>query len=110
MSPPAAKSGSGKLPPGTGRQVTGRTSRYTPGSPVHPAWSACGQKKIRTNRREVFGTSGTRMQVRVYAGYELDAAALERSNFPGSVIDKVVPMGGMSHREHSRSHLGRDEA
>jgi len=46
------------------------------------------------NRREIFGTSGTRMQVRVYAGYELDAAALEHSDFPGSVIDKVVPMGG----------------
>jgi hypothetical protein len=45
-------------------------------------------------RREVFGTSGTRMQVRVYAGYGLDAAALERSDFPQSVIDKVVPMGG----------------
>jgi hypothetical protein len=46
------------------------------------------------NRKEVFGTSGTRMQVRVYAGYGLDAAALERSDFPKAVIDKVVPMGG----------------
>ena len=45
-------------------------------------------------RKEVFATTGTRIQVRVYAGYGLDAKALERSDFPNEVVDKVVPMGG----------------
>jgi len=45
-------------------------------------------------RKEVFATTGTRIQVRIYGGYELDAKALERSDFPKTVIDKVVPMGG----------------
>jgi hypothetical protein len=45
-------------------------------------------------RKEVFATTGTRIQVRVYAGYGLDAAALDRRDFPRSVSDKVVPMGG----------------
>lgn len=45
-------------------------------------------------RKEVFATSGTRIQVRVYAGYGLDAAAMERSDFPAAVMGKVVPMGG----------------
>ncbi len=45
-------------------------------------------------RKEVFATTGTRIQVRVYAGYGLDAAAMERSDFPGAVLSKVVPMGG----------------
>ncbi len=45
-------------------------------------------------RKEVFATTGTRIQVRVFAGYGLDAAAHKRNDFPRSVIDKVVPMGG----------------
>jgi hypothetical protein len=45
-------------------------------------------------RKEVFATTGTRLQVRVYAGYGVDAGALERSDFPKSVLDRVVPMGG----------------
>ena len=45
-------------------------------------------------RKEVFATTGTRIQVRVYAGYGLDPKALERGDFPNEVMDKVVPMGG----------------
>lgn len=45
-------------------------------------------------RKEVFATTGTRIQVRVFAGFGLDPSALDRSDFPHKVMDKVVPMGG----------------
>jgi hypothetical protein len=45
-------------------------------------------------RKEVFATTGTRIQVRVFAGFGLDAAALTRTDFPKTVVNRVVPMGG----------------
>ena len=45
-------------------------------------------------RKEVFATTGTRIQVRVFAGFGLEPSALERSDFPREVMGKVVPMGG----------------
>ena len=45
-------------------------------------------------RKEVFATTGTRLRVRVFGGWDLAAADLERSNFAEHGYDHGVPMGG----------------
>lgn len=45
-------------------------------------------------RKEVFATTGTRMMVRVFAGFDFAAADLQRSDFARNGYDKGVPMGG----------------
>ncbi|MDH5286849.1 MAG: DUF3604 domain-containing protein [Betaproteobacteria bacterium] len=45
-------------------------------------------------RREVYATSGTRLVVRVFAGYDFSARDLERSDFAANGYAKGVPMGG----------------
>ena len=45
-------------------------------------------------RKEIFATTGTRMMVRVFAGFDFAAADLQRSDFARNGYDKGVPMGG----------------
>jgi len=45
-------------------------------------------------RREVFATTGTRIRVRVFAGFDFVADDMVRSDFAGYGYDKGVPMGG----------------
>jgi hypothetical protein len=45
-------------------------------------------------RKEVYATSGTRLIVRVFAGYDFSAKDLERSDFAANGYAKGVPMGG----------------
>jgi len=45
-------------------------------------------------RREVYATTGTRMVVRVFAGWDFTAADLERSDFAAQGYARGVPMGG----------------
>ena len=45
-------------------------------------------------RKEVYATSGTRMKVRVFAGYDFQASDLDRSNFAQYGYEKGIPMGG----------------
>lgn len=45
-------------------------------------------------RREVYGTTGPRMGVRVFAGWDVDASHLADSAFPSNVNNLAVPMGG----------------
>jgi len=45
-------------------------------------------------RKEVFATTGTRLRVRVFGGWDLAAADLKRSNFAEHGYDHGVPMGG----------------
>jgi hypothetical protein len=46
------------------------------------------------SRKEVFATSGTRLIVRVFAGFEFEAADLGRSDFAKYGYANGVPMGG----------------
>lgn len=46
-------------------------------------------------RREVYATTGPRIGVRVYGGWELDQAQLESPSFPLNMADLSVPMGGV---------------
>jgi hypothetical protein len=45
-------------------------------------------------RKEVYATTGTRLRVRVFAGWDLVSSDLERSDFAGYGYDHGVPMGG----------------
>ena len=45
-------------------------------------------------RKEVYATTGTRMLVRVFAGFDFSAADLQRSDFARNGYAKGVPMGG----------------
>jgi hypothetical protein len=45
-------------------------------------------------RKEVYATTGTRLRVRVFAGYEFTAKDLDRSDFASHGYEKGVPMGG----------------
>ena len=45
-------------------------------------------------RKEVYGTTGTRMVVRVFAGWDFAAGDLERSDFAAEGYARGVPMGG----------------
>ncbi|TKV69648.1 DUF3604 domain-containing protein [Marinobacter panjinensis] len=45
-------------------------------------------------RKETFATTGTRMRVRVFAGWGFEESDLQRSNFAAYGYDNGVPMGG----------------
>ncbi len=45
-------------------------------------------------RKEVFATTGTRLKVRVFAGFEFLESDLDRSDFAEHGYDRGVPMGG----------------
>jgi hypothetical protein len=45
-------------------------------------------------RKEVYATTGTRMQVRVFGGWNFDSAALESADFAAMGYAQGVPMGG----------------
>ena len=46
------------------------------------------------SRKEVFATTGTRLRVRVFGGFDFAKADLERSDFAKHGYEKGVPMGG----------------
>jgi hypothetical protein len=45
-------------------------------------------------RKEVYATTGTRLRVRVFGGWDLDKSDLDRSNFAEYGYKNGVPMGG----------------
>jgi hypothetical protein len=45
-------------------------------------------------RREVFATTGTRLRVRVFAGWDFEAAEVKRPDFAEQGYARGVPMGG----------------
>lgn len=45
-------------------------------------------------RKETYATTGTRMRVRLFAGYDFEAADLTRPDWATHGYDKGVPMGG----------------
>jgi hypothetical protein len=45
-------------------------------------------------RKEAYGTTGTRLVVRLFAGWDFTAADLERSDFAAQGYTRGVPMGG----------------
>ncbi len=45
-------------------------------------------------RKETFATSGTRIKVRLFAGYDLHDVSLDDPDWVAQAYDKAVPMGG----------------
>ena len=45
-------------------------------------------------RKEVYATTGTRMTVRVFAGWDFEAADVQRPDFSKTGYERGVPMGG----------------
>ncbi|MDG1066467.1 MAG: DUF3604 domain-containing protein [Luminiphilus sp.] len=45
-------------------------------------------------RKEVYATTGPRIGVRVYGGWDLASDLLEAATFPTNVLEQAVPMGG----------------
>lgn len=53
-------------------------------------------------RREAYGTTGTRISVRLFAGWELEPGLLQRSDFAEQGYARGVPMGGELRRAPAR--------
>jgi hypothetical protein len=72
-------------------------ARQTSASGLAAVWSRDNTREALWDamyRREVYGTSGTRLIVRVFAGFDFSAKDLERSDFAAHGYAKGVPMGG----------------
>jgi hypothetical protein len=72
-------------------------ARQTSASGLAAVWSRDNTREALWDamaRREVYATSGTRLVVRVFAGYDFSARDLERSDFAANGYAKGVPMGG----------------
>ena len=54
-------------------------------------------------RKETFATSGTRLKVRLFAGYGLDGLDLTSENWVTSAYDSAVPMGGDIHNQDGQA-------
>jgi len=50
-------------------------------------------------RKEVYATTGTRIRVRVFAGYDFEEADLQRADFAANGYKIGVPMGADAHRK-----------
>lgn len=83
----------GRMAP-KGNQIT---ARQTSSSGLAAVWARENTREAIWDamaRKEVFATTGTRMMVRVFAGFDFAAADLQRSDFARNGYDKGVPMGG----------------
>ena len=54
-------------------------------------------------RKETFATSGTRLKVRLFAGYNLEELDLDSEDWVNEAYDKAIPMGGDINRDGSRT-------
>jgi hypothetical protein len=73
------------------------TARQTSASGLAAVWARENTREALWDamaRKEVFATTGTRMMVRVFGGFDFTAADLQRSDFARNAYGKGVPMGG----------------
>jgi hypothetical protein len=86
----------GYLPDPQGRDYTIR-HKSTSASGLAAIWSRENTRESlwdSMNRKEVYATTGTRMKVRVFAGWDFQQADLNRADFSRYGYDNGVPMGG----------------
>jgi hypothetical protein len=80
-----------------GPPEVGQFARQTSASGLAAVWSRDNTREALWDamaRKETYGTSGTRLVVRVFGGYDFSAKDLERSDFAANGYAKGVPMGG----------------
>jgi hypothetical protein len=72
-------------------------ARQTSASGLAAVWSRDNTREALWDamaRKEVYATTGTRLVVRVFGGYDFSARDLERSDFAANGYARGVPMGG----------------
>jgi hypothetical protein len=80
-----------------GKPEVHQFARQTSAAGLAAVWSRANTREALWDamaRKEVYGTSGTRLVVRVFGGYDFGAKDLERSDFAANGYAKGVPMGG----------------
>jgi Protein of unknown function (DUF3604) len=80
-----------------GTQAVAQYARQTSASGLAAVWARDNTREALWDamaRKEVYGTSGTRLVVRVFGGWDFSAKDLERSDFALYGYAKGVPMGG----------------
>jgi hypothetical protein len=86
----------GRIPNPEGRNNR-MLARETSASGLAAVWSRDNTREALWDamyRKEVYGTTGTRLVVRVFGGYDFAAKDLERSDFAVHGYARGVPMGG----------------
>ncbi|TDI70913.1 MAG: DUF3604 domain-containing protein [Bacteroidetes bacterium] len=86
----------GRLPSTDGSDIR-QYAWQTSASGLAAVWSRENTREAlwdAMSRKEVYATSGTRLQVRVFAGWDFEAEDLYRSNFAENGYEHGVPMGG----------------
>ncbi len=80
-----------------GPPEVGQFARQTSASGLAAVWSRDNTREAlwdAMERKEVYATTGTRLVVRVFAGYDFSQKELTRSDFAANGYAKGVPMGG----------------
>jgi Protein of unknown function (DUF3604) len=80
-----------------GPPAVGQFARQTSASGLAAVWARDNTREALWDamaRKEVYATTGTRLVVRVFGGYDLAATDLQRSDFAEQGYRKGVPMGG----------------
>jgi hypothetical protein len=86
----------GRVPEGRARKDQ-RLARETGAAGLAGVWARENTREALWDammRKEVFATTGTRLRVRVFAGFDYQPADLERSDFAKYGYERGVPMGG----------------
>lgn len=86
----------GRLPSTDGSDIT-QNAWQTSASGLAAVWARDNTREgiwDALARKEVYATSGTRLLVRVFAGWDFEATDLERSDFAEQGYERGVPMGG----------------
>jgi hypothetical protein len=86
----------GYLPDPKGRDYA-KYTRHTSASGLAAVWSHENTREALFNsmvRKEVYATTGTRLKVRVFSGWDFKAEDLNRHDFARYGYDNGVPMGG----------------
>jgi hypothetical protein len=80
-----------------GTPEVGQFARQTSASGLAAVWARENTREAlwdAMSRKEVFATTGTRLKVRVFAGYDFAKIDLDRSDFAKYGYEVGVPMGG----------------
>jgi hypothetical protein len=80
-----------------GTKAVAQYARQTSAAGLAAVWARDNTREALWDaiaRKEVYGTSGTRLRVRVFGGFDFAARDLERSDFAEQAYQRGVPMGG----------------